>query len=572
MDLEMTGLHKGGDTRNSYMDSFQHRYSKQKESFLPNQFGLSTFTWDSESNSFACAIYSFSIFPSHKYTKDIKFLSEGAALCFLAENKFDFNKWIHEGISFMTYEDENVLRDQLNVNKQEEEGGEVKEVREYDAWALDFITSIMKEIEEWEKTDQTEWLSPRKLNKFRRTLVTKEVKKKFGEDTIYVFEDTSDDNFCEVKLVRLANPSEREKINRQIDETNNEVINEAVGFRFVIDSIIGAKKPVLTHNGFYDLLHTYNRFIGYLPDTLNKWKERLNELIPLIIDTKQLSSHPLFGDVFGKKTETMLQDVYKFMTKTNPQFSSIMPKLTFDTRFPESPSQAHDAGYDAFMTGVIFIGLYQHITKLNFNSFTTDHPEIENYVNRIPLNGYGFDVVKPNLNFAGEDQTPVCEKEVTFYVIGYDQNVKMERIEKHFADYENARLRLTFIYDFPHVHVTFPSPLDEVTLERLINRDQEFWCVPFGEYCLMKTYAEQEENPEGSNEEEEDGENKEEIIEENQEESEEMVVDNTGQNSLKRKRDDLEENDETEPTLKKMNTKSEEEEDGNNTASYCIIS
>jgi len=553
MDLELTGLTAGANTRPSYFDSFQHRYSKQRESvksLLPTQFGLSLFTWDKESQNFKCAIYSFSIFPSHKHTKEMTFLSDASAFVFLAENNFDFNKWIHQGISFMTYSHEEGLRDQLNIDKGEEE----EEERTYDSWTQQFVVSIMKEIEEWNDTDSKEWTSIRKLNKFRRSVVTKEVKKKFGEGSIYVFEDTTEDQYCEVKLIKMATPSEREKFNREIEEKNNQVINDAIGFRKVIDAIISSKKPFLCHNGFYDLLHSYHRFIDFLPETLQQWKQDFNKLIPVMIDTKQLCSNPIFLEVFGKNQETSLGDVYKFMTKTNSEFVNSMPKIVFDLSHPESLSQAHDAGYDAYMTGLIFIGLSKFLTKSSFNDFTLDHPEVVHYVNRIPLGSYGFDIKKPCLFLAGVDQPPVNEKEDTFYITGYDENVNMEEIEKYFSEFSQvSRLKLSFCFDYPHVHLVFSEPPDSIIMEKLKNPFQEYPCVSFSDFCLMTTYAEENNN---DDEEGEDDNNE----EENEDEDENMEIvetenlsDSTGQ--LKRKRDLIEsENFEGEQSSKKFDS------------------
>lgn len=65
----------------------------------------------------------------------------------------------------------------------------------------------------------------------------------------------------------------------------------------LIEAISASKKPVVVHNGILDLMHVicavmqvYRRFIGRLPPTVEEYKSRLNQVFPVIYDTKFMCS------------------------------------------------------------------------------------------------------------------------------------------------------------------------------------------------------------------------------------------------------------------------------------------
>lgn len=49
-------------------------------------------------------------------------------------------------------------------------------------------------------------------------------------------------------------------------------------------------KPIVGHNCMYDLMFMFSHFCGALPATLAEFKKRLSALMPLIYDTKYISS------------------------------------------------------------------------------------------------------------------------------------------------------------------------------------------------------------------------------------------------------------------------------------------
>ena len=63
-----------------------------------------------------------------------------------------------------------------------------------------------------------------------------------------------------------------------------------LGFTKIFRLLIEHKKPLILHNGFMDLMFLYEKFYEPLPDTVAEFKTKVNELFPLIYDTKHIST------------------------------------------------------------------------------------------------------------------------------------------------------------------------------------------------------------------------------------------------------------------------------------------
>lgn len=52
-------------------------------------------------------------------------------------------------------------------------------------------------------------------------------------------------------------------------------------FRTIIEYISDSKKPVVVHNGIFDICHTFDQFWDYLPNDVLEFKKRVTEMWPL---------------------------------------------------------------------------------------------------------------------------------------------------------------------------------------------------------------------------------------------------------------------------------------------------
>lgn len=135
-----------------------------------------------------------------------------------------------------------------------------------------------------------------------------------------------------------------------------------MGFSIVMEKIIETftkkqKYCMVGHNPAYDLIYIYNQFVKQLPDSYAEFAQNWHSNFPNTFDTKVLSFQ---SDYFGK---TSLGKVFE-KCDYDKRLKDIL-KFSFDPQFPNYnganlSSHYHEAGYDAFMTGVIFAKILKY--------------------------------------------------------------------------------------------------------------------------------------------------------------------------------------------------------------------
>ncbi|CAB4014879.1 RNA-directed DNA polymerase from mobile element jockey, partial [Paramuricea clavata] len=124
IDTEFTGLAVNESQRPSLFDTPCERYMKLKRmvgQFLVCQFGISAFIKSQEyPNTYEARTFNFHLFPSSFGQIDVRFTCQASSLEFLCNHKFDFNKFVYEGISFLNKNQEH-LKDLKTKQQQEKE-------------------------------------------------------------------------------------------------------------------------------------------------------------------------------------------------------------------------------------------------------------------------------------------------------------------------------------------------------------------------------------------------------------------------------------------------------------------
>lgn len=109
--------------------------------------------------------------------------------------------------------------------------------------------------------------------------------------------------------------------------------------------------PLVGHNCLMDLLFLMTHFhSSSLPQHWSSCKELIHSYFPVIYDTKVLASEHC-SEQIGR---THLQAVYENVLRSHPEWQQ--RRVT-----DEVEEQAHDAAFDAYMTGVSFCGLIYSI-------------------------------------------------------------------------------------------------------------------------------------------------------------------------------------------------------------------
>ena len=145
---------------------------------------------------------------------------------------------------------------------------------------------------------------------------------------------------------------------------------DQVGFRRVFEALSASGKPCVGHHCFVDHLFLSAAFDNSeLPHSLEDFKTVLHQTFPITYDTKFLSSCvppsiiPL--ERFAEKG-TGLSALYSATVDTDPELVPPHIELRFPLGFHayhpstlRNSEKAHEAGYDAMMTGAVFLHL-QH--------------------------------------------------------------------------------------------------------------------------------------------------------------------------------------------------------------------
>jgi len=101
------------------------------------------------------------------------------------------------------------------------------------------------------------------------------------------------------------------------------------------------------HNCLMDTLRLVNDFIIPLPPSYFSFKAALSRVFPAVYDTRFIITHPDFRAKFARfRLEDAYNTAIKWSRDTN-SIPNIKPSASVEM-------QAHDAGYDAYMTGSLF--------------------------------------------------------------------------------------------------------------------------------------------------------------------------------------------------------------------------
>ncbi|KAH6942473.1 hypothetical protein HPB50_006029 [Hyalomma asiaticum] len=373
--------------------------------------------------------------PEERYRK----LREASSLQFLCQHGFDFNKLFRQGISYLRSEEAVLLRQALS----ERHAQQLKEIgspnngpskiskvdvpKDTQGFIDEVLDSVQKFVDSASnaevgtdedagnasKEDSPEDLSMREAspkkdsnvlhlsecNGFKRKLIYQEVNARFG-DKVQLNTESDSDGALHIAVRITGSPEEQRTRLEQKHQKEREDLELAHGFGRVLELLASSNKLIVGHNMLLDVMHLLSQFVDDLPKDYNEFKSMVRAAFPCLVDTKVLASDDAIKDTF---TSTVLEVLLKQL-RNRP---NCVPPVESEPGYGYDLDKAkyHEAGYDAFVTGMCLLGLCNQLGKNKDHSaeLKETSPVLKPYLNRIHMM-QSPDI--PSLNMAGNEVIP----------------------------------------------------------------------------------------------------------------------------------------------------------------------
>ncbi|KAM9769538.1 poly(A)-specific ribonuclease PARN [Menidia menidia] len=370
IDGEFSGISDGPNVSalTNGLDTPEERYTKLKKhsmDFLLFQFGLCTFKYDQTKSKYITKPFNFYIFPKqfNRTSPDIKFICQSSSIDFLASQGFDFNKVFCHGIPYLKQDEEALLREQTEERRNQHANGlgtpyispsSSKGPAHVPEEHKDFINRVVERVEGL-FTNEGKTLDLEPCTGFQRKLIYQTLSWKFPKGLhVETLETEKKERFIQISKV---DEEESKRKKQQELAREQEKLNDAVGFSRVIHAISKSGKLVVGHNMLLDVMHTIHQFYCPLPENLPEFKEITMCVFPRLLDTKLMASTQPFKELI---TNTSLAELEKQVKETpfkSPEVETAEGFPSYDT----AQEQLHEAGYDAYITGLCFISMANHL-------------------------------------------------------------------------------------------------------------------------------------------------------------------------------------------------------------------
>ncbi|XP_058536255.1 poly(A)-specific ribonuclease PARN isoform X2 [Ochotona princeps] len=334
--------------------------------FLLFQFGLCTFKYDHTDSKYITKSFNFYVFPKpfSRSSPDVKFVCQSSSIDFLASQGFDFNKVFRNGIPYLNQEEERQLREQYDEKRSQANGAgglayvspnPSKHPVTIPEDQKKFIDQVVEKIEDLLQSEENKNLDLEPCTGFQRKLIYQTLSQKYPKGIhVETLETEKKERYL---VISKLDEEERKRREQQKHAKEQEELNDAVGFSRVIHAIANSGKLVIGHNMLLDVMHTVHQFYCPLPADLNEFKEMTTCVFPRLLDTKLMASTQPFKDIISNTSLAELEKRLKETPFSPPKVESAEGFPSYDT----ASEQLHEAGYDAYITGLCFISMANYL-------------------------------------------------------------------------------------------------------------------------------------------------------------------------------------------------------------------
>lgn len=398
IDLEMTGIRLNSEPEDPTMDvgRLYSIKSRVAQKFNIIQVGICLFEPISPSGgdahagassvdptlAYVARPFNFYVFPDSVEGGGRDVVLDADTLGFLRKHGMDFQRWVYTGVSCCTAAGEAQIRSAL------------ADAAEQDAGALgsagpastDSLTNAVDRtwFEEGVRAATTlDCATADASGALQREVVLKPTKSSHARQVLKEhlaglfphIKVTSRGRFPnrDVVLTKIS-PEELRKAQTDATERRERELVDKIGFRHIFKALSDSGKPCVAHNSFADFLFLLATFQGQLPPHVDEFRTMLHAAFPVIYDTKHLSRDPVFPrERFENTSLGALYDEYSGQAADGGRACKVTLPLGFHAYAPQTllkskgkgsasaATAAHEAGYDALMTGVVFLNLVREL-------------------------------------------------------------------------------------------------------------------------------------------------------------------------------------------------------------------
>uniref|UniRef100_A0A8D2DZR0 Poly(A)-specific ribonuclease PARN n=1 Tax=Sciurus vulgaris TaxID=55149 RepID=A0A8D2DZR0_SCIVU len=302
--------------------------------------------------------------PEERSSPDVKFVCQSSSIDFLASQGFDFNKVFCNGIPYLNQEEERQLREQFDEKRSQANGAGALAYASPNASKCPvtipedqkkFMDQVVEKIEDLLQSEENKNLDLEPCTGFQRKLIYQTLSWKYPKGIhVETLETEKKERYI---VISKVDEEERKRREQQKHAKEQEELNDAVGFSRVIHAIANSGKLVIGHNMLLDVMHTVHQFYSPLPADLNEFKELTTCVFPRLLDTKLMASTQPFKDIINNTSLAELEKRVKETPFNPPKVESAEGFPSYDT----ASEQLHEAGYDAYITGLCFISMANYL-------------------------------------------------------------------------------------------------------------------------------------------------------------------------------------------------------------------
>ncbi|XP_067667980.1 pre-piRNA 3'-exonuclease trimmer-like [Haliotis asinina] len=443
IDTEFTGLTVNDSLKYSLFDSGEDRYKKLRCSisqFSVCQIGVSAFVKQDTENRYSVRTFNFHLFPRSFGPHDPRILIQTSSVEFLCRYNFDFQELMYKGISFLNGPQEDMIREHLNtkllfqgLNREVDE----KVIQQLCSHVAEkFVTAKEGDTFMVNRTEEIQTISDYVLHN--------EIRNRFPS----VWTSTDHLGNFVVEVVTSERRRQLEE-DRQESQDQQQLLNSLLGFTRVFRILTECKKPLIGHNMLMDLMFMYDKFFQPLPCKYQDFKNSLHQLFPIIYDTKHMA-FSLRKELEDKTLveSTSLQRLYSSLDSTQGKQKVLFsPEIQHGAGYDRYRGQfvPHEAGFDAYQCGYVFLRLAHIITLKDVRSTEAEPCSFMQYILALKGNLNNVNLIRaaqPHIRLDAAD--PPSRNPDLLYVksrkIGH--SLSAEQLAQWFSPYGSVDVRL----------------------------------------------------------------------------------------------------------------------------------